>query len=110
MGSLAAYDMVEQGVDIDVALSWHLRSNHYPPVPSFMIPLAKAAIEAFNDGEPDRVLELPQGCTTHREVHATTDNRLDDTCALEPAVTWRESAEVVAAEVVDSFHLDAFLD
>ena len=109
MGHLSAMDMAAHA-DLDTALSWHLRSNHYPPVPTFMIPLAKAAIEAFNDGEPDRVLELPQGCTTHREVHATTDNRLDDTCALEPAVTWRESAEVVAAEVVDSFHLDAFLD
>lgn len=109
MGRLAADDMAAHCIDLDVALTWHLRSNHYPPVPLFMVPVAKAAVEAGRDEDWDRLVELPKGCTVHQEVHATYDNRLSDDCELEPAVTWRNgSTSVPAGDIVESFHLDSF--
>jgi hypothetical protein len=44
MGSLQARDMIEH-VDLDTTLSWHLSSNHYPPVDRRWVPICKAVIE-----------------------------------------------------------------
>lgn len=111
MGHLAAADMAAHTTpeQLDTALTWHLRSNHYPPHPLWMVPVAKAALEAADDLDWMRSIPLPQGCETHHEVHATEGNRLDDTCVLVDAVTWRDGGEPTAAEVIESFHLDAFL-
>lgn len=45
MGNLQAMEMASMVDDIDVALGWHLRSNHYPPVHGVFIDVAKEAIE-----------------------------------------------------------------
>ncbi len=44
MGHLQATEMAALA-DLDVALGWHLQSNHYPPVHSAFLPLAKQAVE-----------------------------------------------------------------
>ncbi len=58
MGSLAAQDMVEWCPDLDVALEWHLRSNHFPPLPYGLIPIAKEAIALANKGEWDKEIDM----------------------------------------------------
>lgn len=60
MGSLQASDMASMA-DLDTTLAWHLRSNHYPPVPASMIEPCKQAIDAYNEGDLDREIELPDG-------------------------------------------------
>ena len=42
-------------------LSWHLSCNHYPPVPSCMVDVCLAAIDAANDDDWDRRITLPVG-------------------------------------------------
>lgn len=91
MGSLQASAFAEQvsegAIDIDFALSWHLSSNHYPPVPSVFLPTCKAAIVAVEGFEPYQLVELPDG------------------------IEWKDGrAEVEAWRIVESFHLDAFID
>jgi hypothetical protein len=83
MGRLGAESMVEQtremGLSIDAALSWHLQSNHFPPVSTAFIPVCKAAIEAVQNETPELKLEMPNGVTR------------------------------TAAFIVDGLHLDPFL-
>lgn len=45
MGNLQAMEMASRVDDLDVALGWHLRSNHFPPVHGVFIDVAKEAIE-----------------------------------------------------------------
>ena len=85
MGRLAAEDMAAHAT-LDVALSWHLTSNHYPPVPTTMIQPCKAAIEAYNEGGYDRIIPLPQG------------------------VSWRDSRGAPAWAIVEGHHLESFIE
>lgn len=39
----------------------HLQYNFYPPVPSSMVQPCVEAIEAYNDEDYDREIEMPQG-------------------------------------------------
>jgi len=86
VSALAFSEAVENDdISLDVALHWHLRSNHFPPVPLELIPVAKAAISALEEGDPDRDLELPAN------------------------VTFRDRPVAPAWTVIQQFHLDAFL-
>lgn len=60
MGYLQAVEMIDQG-GIEVALSWHLSANHWPPVPAIMIPVCLAAIDAATEEEWDAEVDLPEG-------------------------------------------------
>lgn len=54
--------MAETDVSLEIAIRWQLTSNHYPPVPTSMVPVCIAAIEVANqDGSWDDELELPDG-------------------------------------------------
>ena len=48
-------------VYMEAAIEAHLSSNHYPPIPHTMVPIAVAAIEAYEDEDFERVLSLPEG-------------------------------------------------
>lgn len=85
MGYLQAREMARLA-DLDTALEWHLRANHYPPVPSLMVPVCKRAIEAALNGDWQKEILLPEG------------------------VTYREDRLPYAREVIITFHLEAFLD
>lgn len=60
MGSLQAAEMAEM-MSIDDALTWHLRGNHYPPIPLSMIEPCKEAIQAGIEEDYDREIDLPEG-------------------------------------------------
>jgi hypothetical protein len=78
-------DMASQ-TDLDTALTWHLQSNHYPPVPLSMLPACRAAIDALNDEDPDCMIDLPDG------------------------VSWRGEPQAPAWAVAEQHHLDAFVN
>jgi len=85
MGSLQAMEMAEI-LDIDTALSWHLRANHYPPVPLTMLEACKEAIWACNEWDSDKLISLPEG------------------------VWYRGATAAPAWAVVKGHHLAAWLD
>jgi hypothetical protein len=60
MGSLQAMEMAEM-LDIDSALEWHLRANHFPPIPVSMVQPCKDAIQAALEGDWMRLISLPEG-------------------------------------------------
>lgn len=88
MGALQAQEIATLLGDINraQALSWHLTSNHYPPVPEFMVPVCEAAIDAYNEGEPDRLINLPEG------------------------VSYRGVISAPAIAIIEGHHLDAWLE
>jgi hypothetical protein len=65
MGSLHAMvyaNSVKDGsMDLDTALLIQLQSNHYPPIHSVFIPVAKRAIELANDGNWSQIIDMPNG-------------------------------------------------
>lgn len=66
MGTLQAMEMAAHAPQ-EVALHWHLTSNHYPPVsPQFIEPAKKAielAVRGWEEDESlwDTEIELPNG-------------------------------------------------
>lgn len=85
MGHMTAIGIAE-ALPIEEALHYHLRVNHYPPVPLEMVAVCKEAIELCNEGLENNTVDLPLG-TRYR----------NDTFA--PA--WA---------IVDAHHLHAWLD
>ena len=90
MGSMNAIGMngavVDGLIELRQALSWHLTSNHYPSVPLIMLDVCVLAIENMNAGDPDVNITLPEG------------------------VLWRGQPLAPAWAIVDSHHLESFID
>lgn len=65
MGSLQASEfsnLVDEGaIQLDQALTWHLRGNHYPPIHLDFLASAKKAIELANEGDFTTEITLPNG-------------------------------------------------
>lgn len=71
--------------DIDDILTWHLRSNHFPPVPISMLPICREAIAKANKGIHDDLIKLPDG------------------------VSYRGSEYAPVEAIIEQHHLDSFL-
>jgi hypothetical protein len=87
MGSNLAYDLAsdELGLDLETAIGYHLRGNHYPPVPLSMVQPCIDAIDAYYDEDYNREIQLPVG------------------------VFWRNQDTAPASAIVDAHHLDSWL-
>ena len=85
MGRLSAEDMIEHA-SFDQALAWHLKGNHYPPLPESLIPVAKIVIEKAKQGRWDAKVKLPEG------------------------VSYQGKRMVPVSACVEAWHLDAFLN
>jgi hypothetical protein len=85
MGRLQAMEMAEM-LSIDDALAWHLRGNHYPPIPLSMVEPCKEAIQAGLEGDWFRMIEMPEG------------------------VLYRGSNFAPANAIIEQHHLDPWLE
>lgn len=65
MGSMYLAGLIEN-LSFDQALGQHMQHNLYPPPPAEMIEPAKAAIEAGNENDFDRLIDLPEGVVTYK--------------------------------------------
>lgn len=88
MGSTFAYDLASGDYvsNLRQQLSIHLSSNHYPPVPNTMIDPCVAAIEAGNEDDFARLIDLPEG------------------------VTYRGSSQASAGSIIENHHLEFWLE
>ena len=88
MGRNMAYELSDSELfpelDLEQAITIQLRSNHYPPVPHSMVPICVEAIHAYNVGDFNKDIKLPEG------------------------VLWRDKEYAPAAAIIDSHHLDAW--
>lgn len=85
MGRMGLEGMLEM-TDSDTALRWHLKSNHYPPLPDCIFGLAKQAIELANNDEWDARISLK-----------------------EAGISWRGQDSAPVSACVESWHLDSFI-
>jgi hypothetical protein len=71
MGSLQAMEMAEM-LDVESAIAWHLQSNHYPPIPTSMVPVCIEAINNAIAGDWWKPVELPEKVSYRGSTHAPT--------------------------------------
>ena len=83
MGSLQAAEMAEFA-DLRQGLTWHLRGNHYPPVPLEMIEPCIEAMYAYAEGDSHRQIPLPE------------------------PITYKGSSTAPAVEIIEAHHLWEF--
>lgn len=81
MGSLQAQEFAELA-DIDTALHWHARGNHYPPLTPNLIPVWKEVIKWVNEGKS-----------------------VDQTFALPREVSWKGNNSAPAWAIIEGHHL-----
>jgi hypothetical protein len=95
MGAMQAAEMATL-TDARTAMAWHLQGNHYPPVPSSMVDPCLDAIEACNNGDPERKIDLPfDGVDRNGEPFQ---------------ITWRGNAYAPAWAIVEGHHLHSWID
>lgn len=95
MGSLQAAEMAEM-LTMEDALAWHLRSNHYPPVPLSMIQPCMDAIQAGLEEDWQRLIKLPfDGLDNNGKPFQ---------------ILWRGQDHAPAYAIIEGHHLDAWLE
>jgi hypothetical protein len=59
MGSVTAIGLADTTLDLETQLLYHLKGNHYPPVPAEMVAPCIEAIDAFYDEDYGRMISMP---------------------------------------------------
>ena len=77
---------MKHAIPFEVALSWHLEHNLYPSPPPVVMEAARLSIEAFSEGDPERLISLPS-IVTHRIY----------------------GSQAPASEIVEMLHLEPFI-
>lgn len=88
MGRNLAMELAGASRDLSLQhqIKIQLQNNHYPPVPTSMVFPCIDAITAVNEGDSERLIELPDG------------------------VLWRNQTSAPAYAIVDAHHLDPWVD
>jgi hypothetical protein len=77
MGRLTAMEIAETELTLEDQITWHLKSNHFPPIPKSMVKPCIEAIDAANEGEWEKLISLPEGTgyrgLTVAPVHAIVE-------------------------------------
>jgi hypothetical protein len=94
MGNMTATDIATSGVSLEQQIEWHLRGNHYPPVPKVMVQPCIEAIDAYWEDDLDRKIDLP------------FDGVDSDGNPFQ--ITWRGESWAPAREIIINHHLDAW--
>ena len=81
MGSNLSMELADKDLfpdlDLETAITIQLRSNHYPPVPYSMVPVCIEALDAYNSGEHDKEISLPDGVTWRNKITAPANAIID---------------------------------
>lgn len=59
MGSVTAIGLADSVLDLETQLLYHLKGNHYPPVPAEMVQPCIEAIDAYYDEDYSRMIDMP---------------------------------------------------
>lgn len=99
MGYIGALGMA-QAAPLKIGITWHLRSNHYPPHPEFMVPVAVRAVQLAVAGKLDTPVLLPAG-VEYRHAVRKQNGQLK---------LWRGRQYARVSDIVESMHLEAFVE
>ena len=59
MGSVTALGLQDTVLDLETQILYHLKGNHYPPVPAEMVKPCIEAIDAYYEEDYDRMIDMP---------------------------------------------------
>jgi hypothetical protein len=59
MGSVTALGIQDSVLDLETQILYHLKGNHYPPVPAEMVTPCIEAIDAYYEEDYDREIAMP---------------------------------------------------
>ncbi len=90
MGSITALGIQDSVLDLETQLLYHLRGNHYPPVPAEMVQPCIEAIDAFYDEDFNRMIDMPM--------------------VGDFQITYKGSTQAPAHAIVEQHHLQWFID
>ena len=90
MGSVTAIGLAETTLDLETQLLYHLRGNHYPPVPAEMVAPCIEAIDAFYDEDYGRMIEMPM--------------------VGDFQILYKGMTHAPASAIVEQHHLDTFIE
>jgi len=90
MGSVTALGIKDEVLDLETQILYHLKGNHYPPVPAEMVAPCIEAIDAYYDEDYDRMIDMPK--------------------VGDFQILYRGSTQAPAHAIVDQHHLHTFID
>lgn len=85
MGMNHALDLASSKLELSAQIAFHLRGNHYPPVPLSMVGPCIEAIQAYAEGNWEQEITLPEG------------------------ILWRGHNTAPAHAIAQAHHLDAWI-
>lgn len=86
MGRMFIEGMADLELGLPDMVAMHLSSNLYPPVPLSMVDACVEAINAYDELDYSKAIELPEG------------------------VSWKGLAHAPAHAIIENHRLEAFLD
>ena len=90
MGSVTAIGLADTTLDLETQLAYHLKGNHYPPVPVEMVKPCIEAIDAYYDEDFNRMIEMPM--------------------VGDFQITYKGMTHAPAHAIVEQHHLDWFIN
>ena len=90
MGSVTTLGIIDSVLDLETQLLYHLRGNHYPPVPAEMVQPCIEAIDAFYDEDYGRMIDMPM--------------------VGDFQILYRGETQAPARAIVEQHHLETFID
>lgn len=84
MGYSTALDLASSGVSLEQSIAYHLQGNHFPSVPLYMVQPCIDALEAYDEGDYDKLIKLPHPIYNGKD-------------------------EAPAYKIIEAHHLDAWL-
>lgn len=70
MGNNLSHDLATMDLSLEQSVTYQLRNNHYPPVPYSMVPICIEAINAYNEGDYSKHIDLPEGVSWRGNIYA----------------------------------------
>jgi hypothetical protein len=90
MGSVTAIGLADSVLDLETQLLYHLRGNHYPPVPAEMVQPCIEAIDAAYDEDYNRMIDMPM--------------------VGDFQILYKGSTQAPAYAIIEQHHLDFFIN
>jgi len=90
MGSVTAIGLSDTTLDLETQLLYHLKGNHYPPVPAEMVAPCIEAIDAYYDEDYGRMIDMPM--------------------VGDFQILYRGEKQAPARAIVEQHHLEWFID
>jgi hypothetical protein len=89
MGSVTALGIQDSVLDLETQILYHLKSNHYPPVPAEMVQPCIDAIDASYEDDLSRMIQMPM--------------------VGDFQITYKGSTEAPAWAIIEQHHLDFWI-